>query len=83
MDGEAIMKIEDYAVIVAGPAEDLRLAVLAKVKEGWDVFGAPGVISGPVGSEFFQGMVWKYDPHPGEVWVKLPGFQGYWEKVGK
>jgi hypothetical protein len=31
--------------------------------------------------QLFQAMVKKFDPHAGEVWVKVPGLPGRWEKV--
>jgi hypothetical protein len=81
VDDEAAMKIEDYAVIVAGPVEDLVGAVKLKVKEGWELCGPLVVVSTGQGTELYQVLVKKFDPHAGEAWVKQPGFPGRWEKV--
>ena len=73
------MKITDYAVIVAATTDELRLAVMAKGKEGWEVYGGPMLLQKPV--TMMQAMVRKFDVHADEVWVKEPGQRGRWVKA--
>jgi hypothetical protein len=73
------MKITDYTLVVAESADEMRLAVMAKVADGWEVHGGPLLLQKPV--KFWQAMVKKFDPHEGQVWIKEPGFPGRWEKA--
>jgi hypothetical protein len=73
------MKVTDYMIVTAASAEALRLEVLARAVDGWEVYGGPMLLQKPV--QLFQAMVKKFDSHAGEVWVKAPGLPGRWEKA--
>jgi hypothetical protein len=74
------MKITDYMIATAGSADGLRVEVLARAVDGWEVYGGPMLLQKPV--QFSQALVKKFDLHAGEVWIKAFGLPGRWEKVG-
>jgi hypothetical protein len=70
------MKITDYKILVAPEIEGLEAEVKTFILEGWEVYG-PMLFHGRR-LDFCQPMVKKFDPHEGQVWVKVPGERGAW-----
>lgn len=70
------MKITDYKIVVAQSTDDLQADVKASIGEGWELTGS--LVYCEKLHELLQPMMKRFDPHPGQEWVKVPGKAGVW-----